>query len=109
MTGPVAAEVRPEQVETPELLTVGVEEEFLLVDPETGAAVPAVEAVLEQVPPELAGQVQTEFQTSQIEIGSPPGLELAALRHSLGLLRAGLATAAADAGVRLLAVGTGPV
>lgn len=92
-----------------ELLTVGVEEEFLLVDAATGVASPAVEAVLAEVPPELRGQVQHEFQASQIEIGSPPGLDLAALRHSLGLLRTGLAEAAATAGVRLVAVGTGPV
>lgn len=92
-----------------DLLTVGVEEEFLLVDPATGAAVPAVEAVLAEVPPELRGQVQREFQTSQIEIGSPPGLELSALRHGLGILRRELSDAAERAGVRMLAVGTGPV
>jgi glutamate---cysteine ligase / carboxylate-amine ligase len=92
-----------------DLLTVGVEEEFLLVDPATGAAMPAVEAVLAEVPPDLRGQVQREFQTSQIEIGSPPGLELSALRHGLGLLRQGLSDAAERAGVRMLAVGTGPV
>ncbi|MFY1668427.1 carboxylate-amine ligase [Plantactinospora sp. WMMB334] len=90
-------------------LTVGVEEEFLLVDPVTGAATPAVEAVFAEVPDELRGQVQHEFQTSQIEIGTPPGLELRALRHSLGLLRTGLADAAEAAGVRLVAAGTGPV
>ncbi|MEV7331271.1 glutamate--cysteine ligase [Micromonospora sp. NPDC093244] len=92
-----------------ELLTVGVEEEFLLVDPHTGAAVPAVDLVLEQVPAELRGQVEREFQTSQIEIGSPPGLELSSIRHSLGVLRGALADAAERAGVRLLAIGTGPV
>jgi carboxylate-amine ligase len=90
------------------LLTVGVEEEFLLVDPATGAASQAVEAVLSEVPPDLRGQVQREFQTSQIEIGSPPGLELDAIRHALGILRAGLCDAAVRAGVRMLAVGTGP-
>lgn len=114
MTGGLAADPRPatgtpEQPEVGQLLTVGVEEEFLLVDPVSGAAAPAVEAVLAEVPPELRGQVQHEFQASQIEIGSPPGLDLAALRHSLGLLRAGLAEAADRAGVRLVAVGTGPV
>ncbi|WDZ88249.1 carboxylate-amine ligase [Micromonospora cathayae] len=93
----------------PDLLTVGVEEEFLLVDPHTGVAVPAVDLVMEQVPAELSGQVEREFQTSQIEIGSPPGLDLGAIRHSLGLLRAGLSDAAERAGVRLLAIGTGPV
>jgi carboxylate-amine ligase len=97
------------QVEETDLLTVGVEEEFLLVDPDGGAAVPAVEAVMEQVPAELHGQVEREFQTSQIEIGSPPGLELSSIRHSLALLRAGLADAAERAGARLLAIGTGPI
>ncbi|WP_433344493.1 carboxylate-amine ligase [Micromonospora sp. CA-111912] len=92
-----------------DLLTVGVEEEFLLVDPHTGTAVPAVDLVMEQVPAELRGQVEREFQTSQIEIGSPPGLELSSIRHSLGVLRRALSEAAERAGVRVLAIGTGPV
>ncbi|MEV5763711.1 glutamate--cysteine ligase [Micromonospora sp. NPDC052213] len=108
MTGQVA-EAPSAAAEGTDLLTVGVEEEFLLVDPHTGAAVPAVDLVMEQVPPELRGQVEREFQTSQIEIGSPPGLELSSIRHSLGMLRAALADAAERAGVRLLAIGTGPV
>ncbi|RLP88055.1 YbdK family carboxylate-amine ligase [Micromonospora sp. BL4] len=108
MTGQVAEAPSGTTAGT-ELLTVGVEEEFLLVDPHTGAAVPAVDLVLEQVPAELRGQVEREFQTSQIEIGSPPGLELSSIRHSLGVLRRALADAAERAGVRLLAIGTGPV
>ncbi|MER7458615.1 glutamate--cysteine ligase [Micromonospora sp. NPDC126480] len=108
MTGQVVA--APERTaDGTDLLTVGVEEEFLLVDPHTGVAVPAVDLVMDQVPAELRGQVEREFQTSQIEIGSPPGLELSSIRHSLGVLRAALADAAERAGVRLLAIGTGPV
>ncbi|MFX0591845.1 carboxylate-amine ligase [Melissospora conviva] len=91
------------------LRTVGVEEEFLLVDPHTGVAVPAVDLVMEQVPAELHGQVDRELQTSQIEIGSPPGVQLSAIRHSLSMLRTAVADAAERAGVRLLAIGTGPV
>ncbi|SBT50598.1 carboxylate-amine ligase [Micromonospora narathiwatensis] len=109
MSGSVAERARRATPDGTDLLTVGVEEEFLLVDPHTGAAVPAVELVLEQVPAELRGQVEREFQTSQIEIGSPPGLELSSVRHSLNLLRTELADAAERAGVRLLAIGTGPV
>ncbi|MEV4658508.1 glutamate--cysteine ligase [Micromonospora sp. NPDC049301] len=107
MTGQVAEAPSGTAAGT-ELLTVGVEEEFLLVDPHSGAAVPAVDLVLEQVPAELRGQVEREFQTSQIEIGSPPGLELSSIRHSLSVLRRALADAAERAGVRLLAIGTGP-
>jgi len=109
MSGSVAERARRATPDGTDLLTVGVEEEFLLVDPHTGTAVPAVELVLEQVPAELRGQVEREFQTSQIEIGSPPGLELSSVRHSLNLLRTELADAAERAGVRLLAIGTGPV
>ncbi|XTZ14298.1 carboxylate-amine ligase [Micromonospora echinospora] len=109
VAGQVAIQDATSTPDGSDLLTVGVEEEFLLVDPHTGVAVPAVDLVMEQVPPELGGQVEREFQTSQIEIGSPPGLDLGAIRHSLGLLRAGLADAADRAGVRLLAIGTGPV
>ncbi|PTA42513.1 glutamate--cysteine ligase [Micromonospora sp. RP3T] len=109
MSGSVAERERHAAEGGTDLLTVGVEEEFLLADPHTGTAVPAVELVMEQVPAELRGQVEREFQTSQIEIGSPPGLELSSIRHSLGVLRAELADAAERAGVRLLAIGTGPV
>ncbi|RGC70542.1 Carboxylate-amine ligase YbdK [Micromonospora sp. MW-13] len=109
MSGSVAQRERDAAPGGTDLLTVGVEEEFLLVDPHTGTAVPAVDLVLEQVPAELRGQVEREFQTSQIEIGSPPGLELSSIRHSLGVLRRALSEAAEQAGVRVLAIGTGPV
>ncbi|EEP71477.1 glutamate-cysteine ligase GCS2 [Micromonospora sp. ATCC 39149] len=109
MSGPVAERERHAAPGGTDLFTVGVEEEFLLVDPHTGTAVPAVDLVMEQVPAELRGQVEREFQTSQIEIGSPPGLELSSIRHSLGVLRRALADAAERAGVRVLAIGTGPV
>ncbi|WP_433313599.1 carboxylate-amine ligase [Micromonospora chersina] len=109
MSGSLAERERSAAPGGTDLLTVGVEEEFLLVDPHTGAAVPAVDLVMEQVPAELRGQVEREFQTSQIEIGSPPGLELSSIRHSLAMLRGELAAAAERAGVRLLAIGTGPV
>ncbi|MFI7434683.1 glutamate--cysteine ligase [Micromonospora haikouensis] len=109
MSGSVAERERDAAQGRTDLLTVGVEEEFLLVDPHTGTAVPAVDLVMEQVPAELRGQVEREFQTSQIEIGSPPGLELSSIRHSLGVLRRALADAAERAGVRVLAIGTGPV
>ncbi|GAA4149848.1 glutamate--cysteine ligase [Phytohabitans flavus] len=90
-------------------LTVGVEEEFLLLDAEKSQAAPAVDAVLAEVPGDLRGQVAREYLTSQIEINSPPGLDLRALRHSLGLLRTGIAGAAERAGARVAAIGCCPV
>jgi carboxylate-amine ligase len=89
--------------------TVGVEEEFLLVDPVTGHVVPAVEQVLDEVEPGLRPHVQREFLTSQIEINSPPVRTLDELRKSLADLRLAVGDAAERAGARLLAVGTGMV
>lgn len=90
-------------------LTVGVEEEFLLLDAEKSQAAPAVDAVVAEVTDDLRGQVAREYLTSQIEINSPPGLDLRAMRHSLSLLRAGIAAAAERAGARVAAIGCCPV
>jgi len=90
-------------------LTVGVEEEFLLVDRTGGHVVPAVDDVLAELAPQLRELVQYEYLTSQIEIGSAPVAGLDALGRSLTALRGALADAADRAGVRLLAIGTAPM
>ncbi len=90
------------------LLTLGVEEEYLLVDATGPHAVPLVEDVFDHVPAELRDAVQHEYVRSQIEIASPPVLDLQDLWQALGELRAGLAGAAENAGARLVAVGASP-
>jgi carboxylate-amine ligase len=97
-----------EEAESHDLLTLGVEEEYLLVDAVEPHAVEAVEMVFDEVPEDLRAFVQHEYMRSQIEIASPPQLELGGLYDSLRKLRRGLAGAAERAGVRLVAVGTGP-
>ncbi|HEY2948589.1 MAG TPA: glutamate--cysteine ligase [Micromonosporaceae bacterium] len=87
--------------------TVGVEEEFLLVDPVTGQVVPGVEQALDEVEPALRKHVERALLTSQIEINSPPARTLEELRRSLGELRSAVSDAAERSGVRLLALGTG--
>jgi glutamate---cysteine ligase / carboxylate-amine ligase len=91
------------------LLTVGVEEEFLLVDQASGRPVPGVEDVIAELAPQLRELVQHEYLTSQVEIGSAPVVGLDALGRSLRALREALADAADRAGLRLLAVGTSPL
>ncbi len=103
----ISEEMRDE-AESQGLLTLGVEEEYLLVDAVEPRAVEAVEEVFDQVPDELAEAVQHEFMRSQIETASPPQLELRGLYDALRHVRAGIASAAEAAGVRLLAVGTAP-
>jgi glutamate---cysteine ligase / carboxylate-amine ligase len=91
------------------IFSMGVEEEFLLVDPDTGQVVPAVEQVFAAVPEGYRELVQHEFLTTQIEIATPPTSDLGQLRRSLTQLREVVATAARAAGVRLVALGTGPL
>ncbi|GAA4592632.1 carboxylate-amine ligase [Actinoplanes octamycinicus] len=97
-----------ERAEQHDLLTLGIEEEYLLVDAVEPRGVEAVEAVLAEVPEELRPSVQHEYLRSQIEVASPPQLELTGLREAMVSLRTGLADAAERAGSRLVAVGCGP-
>ena len=97
-----------EEAEANDLLTLGIEEEYLLIDAVEPRGVEAVEAVLERVPEELRESVQHEYLRSQIEVASPPQLELSGLYEAMRTLRQEVASAAGQAGVRLAAVGTGP-
>jgi carboxylate-amine ligase len=90
------------------LLTLGVEEEYLLVDATEPRAVERVEEVFDQLPDDIRDSVQHEYVRSQIETASPPQLNLHDLFDSMTRLRAGLAAAAERAGVRLVAVGASP-
>jgi len=90
------------------LLTLGVEEEYLLVDATEPRAVERVEEVFDQLPDDIRDSVQHEYVRSQIETASPPQLNLHDLFDSMTRLRAGLAAAAERAGARLVAVGASP-
>ena len=96
------------EAESRDLLTLGVEEEYLLVDAVDPRAVEAVEEVLDRVPADLRDGVQREYLRSQIEVAGPPRLELGGLFEAMLMLRRTVASAAEQAGVRLVAVGTGP-
>ncbi|BAL92476.1 putative glutamate--cysteine ligase [Actinoplanes missouriensis 431] len=96
------------EAERHDLLTLGIEEEYLLVDAAEPRAVEAVDDVFAELPEEIRGGVQHEYYRSQIEVASPPRLDLADLRAEMTRLRSGVAAAAERAGARLVAVGTGP-
>lgn len=96
------------RAESRDLLTLGIEEEYLLVDRVEPRGVEAVDDVLARVPAELRDSVQYEYLRSQIEVAGPPRLELDSLAEAMRKLRHAVATAAEQAGVRLVAVGTGP-
>ncbi|MEW9552235.1 glutamate--cysteine ligase [Nonomuraea sp. NPDC050783] len=90
-------------------LTMGVEEEFLLVDPATGRTVPAAREALRHVGRSLAGQVVPELTRFQIETNSGVHTDLSALARELLDLRTTTAWAAEAVGASLIACGAAPL
>jgi carboxylate-amine ligase len=90
-------------------LTVGVEEEFLLVDPASGQALPVVEQVIAAMPERLRGFTRLEFRANQFELASPVATELPELQRHIIKVRRAAAAAARSVGARLVAAGVAPV
>ncbi|WP_158841415.1 carboxylate-amine ligase [Saccharothrix deserti] len=91
-------------------MTVGVEEEFLLVDPSTRRPVPRAADVLARVgalPP--GAEVHRELSGTQVEFASGVCDDLDELRDQLTAGRRTLAGAAHAEGVRLLPSGSPPL
>jgi glutamate---cysteine ligase / carboxylate-amine ligase len=86
--------------------TIGVEEEYLLVDPVSRAPCSAAEAVVAGARAGLGDAVTGEFTQFQIEVRTRPCVDAVALRKELVGLRAATVKAAAAEGVRLCASGT---
>ncbi|MEV7172473.1 glutamate--cysteine ligase [Streptomyces sp. NPDC093224] len=87
-------------------LTMGVEEEFLLVDRRTRAPVGRAPRVIEAAARALGPLVQPELFTAQVETCTSPTASTAVLRAELAWLRAGLVRAAAGEDCLLVASGT---
>ncbi len=84
---------------------MGVEEEYLLVHPETRAAVPAAERVVARAERALGGQVGHEITLYQVEARTPPCASHPELLWELRRMRRETAAAARAEGVRLAALG----
>jgi len=89
-------------------LTVGVEEEYQIVDAQTGALRPRAERVLERATPRLGDNVQPELNLSQVEIGTPICETLADVREAVLRSRREVDGAAREAGSRIVALATHP-
>ncbi|MGW0522931.1 carboxylate-amine ligase [Crossiella sp. NPDC003009] len=87
-------------------LTVGVEEEFLLVDPASGRPVRAAAPVLRRAGPPAAGNLHTELMDTQVEAATGVCADLAELGGQLLAARRQLDTAARAEGLLLLSTGT---
>lgn len=88
--------------------TLGIEEEYQLINAETRALVPRAAPVLLQAEQTVGAEVQPELYLSQIEIASPVCHTLGDVRAELVRLRRAVIEAAAQAGNRLAAAGTHP-
>jgi YbdK family carboxylate-amine ligase len=93
----------------PALLTLGVEEEFLLLDPVSGHNAPVVEKVLAVLADEVRDRSRLEFRHSMLEMVTGVCTDLTQLRQELTELRRAAADAALTAGVWLVAVGATPI
>jgi glutamate---cysteine ligase / carboxylate-amine ligase len=87
--------------------TLGVEEEFLLVDPASGRPRAVGKALLAST--DAADRLTTEFQLEQLETSTKPCLTLDELGRQLRSVRATAAAAAADIGVALAPLATSPL
>ena len=93
-----------------EEFTVGVEEEFLLVDAESRRLRPWAEDVLPDAEGALeeGEQVDREFKLSQLETGTPACRTLDELSDEITEMRRKLMAAAERVGARIAAAGTHP-
>ncbi|MFK0181642.1 glutamate--cysteine ligase [Streptomyces xanthochromogenes] len=94
------------------MITLGVEEEYLLLDPATGHPVARSEEVrraagLDDVAEE--SEIQPELLQAQVEIATPVCQELTEVAGHLLRLRHALSTAAEQMGCRLAATASAPV
>jgi glutamate---cysteine ligase / carboxylate-amine ligase len=93
--------------ETPDF-TIGIEEEYLLVDRETLALAVAPTGLMEACKSELEDQVSPEFLQCQIEIGTHVCASVGAARDDLRKLRASVARQADAFGLAPIAASCHP-
>jgi glutamate---cysteine ligase / carboxylate-amine ligase len=89
--------------------TLGVEEEYQIIDPETRALCPGADRVLRRAQLTLGeDQVVPELRASQVEVLTPICRSLSEVRAELSRLRRGVIRAAEEEGVRIAAASTHP-
>lgn len=89
--------------------TIGIEEEYLLVDQETLALAKAPDGLIEACKSDLADQVSPEFLQCQIEIGTGVCATVGEAREDLRNLRRTVAKHAADFGLAPIAASCHPI
>lgn len=88
--------------------TIGVEQEFHLIDPDTGELVPAVEDVIEAFGQQDDGGVARELKNCVVEAQTPVCRDIAELDDAVLSIRRRVAQACSQVGAGLAAAGTHP-
>lgn len=88
--------------------TIGIEEEYLLVDRETLGLARAPQALMDSCMAEMDGQVSPEFLQCQIEVGTKVCQTIGDAREDLKRLRACISNHAADHGLVPIAASCHP-
>jgi carboxylate-amine ligase len=94
-----------QRVRIDQVLTFGVEEEFLLADTGTRFSAPRAADVIRKAAQELGDRVRSEFFATQLEVCTEPRLAAADLRADLAQARTVAGAAARRAGCLLTASG----
>jgi carboxylate-amine ligase len=89
--------------------TLGIEEEYLLVDPQTmDLASDPPPSMIEECQRRCEGQVVPEFLRSQIEVGTPVCADIGQAREELVSLRRAVIEVAQDHGLAVIAASSHP-
>jgi len=88
--------------------TLGIEEELVLVDPETLLPAHGIEAILADTDPDAPGEVKPELMQSVLEICTDPCPDLGAAAEQLAQVRRRVRASAERNGMLTVAAGTHP-
>jgi carboxylate-amine ligase len=88
--------------------TIGIEEELMLLDRADLSLAQEIETILDNVPPELDGQVKPELMQSVLEIATKPCASVREAGEELRRLRRMLTEVAGEHGIEVAASGTHP-
>ncbi|MBU2959038.1 carboxylate-amine ligase [Paracoccus sp. 1_MG-2023] len=89
--------------------TLGIEEEYLLVDTDTMELAAAPDALMASLSDDLGDTVSPEFLRCQVEIGTPVCPDIRSARDHLQRLRAAVADRAAEHGLAPISAGCHPM
>ena len=88
--------------------TIGIEEEFQMVDRQTGQLCPRIHTILEKGQSIFGEQIKAEMLQSMVEINSNIMPDIPTAREEMRTMRAKLAQLVGEEGLALISAGTHP-